>query len=282
MGSKQTAPIGIFDSGLGGITVLRALYHQLPRESIVYFADTDRLPYGNRSPEELIQFVREILIWMEAQGVKMVVMACNSCSAVALEAVRSEFKTPVLGLILPGAKGAVHQGKRIGVIATQATVTSNAYKNAILEVDASAQVWQVACPEFVPLIESNRINDPHTRRVAQRYLQPLIENEIDTLIFGCTHYRHLSSVFQSILPSDVVCIDPAEHVVAATEQELELMGWKNTASPAPTRFGVSGCPEQFAQLSQRWLGYTPTVEKVVLDTMFALTIESPVSVVAQD
>ena len=111
MGNSKTFPIGIFDSGLGGITVLRALYRQLPQESIIYFADTARLPYGNRTPEELIQYVREIITWMEAQGVKMVVMACNSSSAVALDAVRSEFKTPVLGLILPGAKGAVQHGK---------------------------------------------------------------------------------------------------------------------------------------------------------------------------
>ncbi|NJN73843.1 MAG: glutamate racemase [Limnothrix sp. RL_2_0] len=272
MGNQQQSPIGIFDSGLGGITVLRALYHQLPQESIIYFADTDRLPYGNRSPEELIQFVREILTWMEAQGVKMVVMACNTCSAVALDIIRSEFNTPVLGLILPGARGAVRQGKRIGLIATQATVSSNAYKNAILEVNAAAEVWQVACPEFVPLIESNRINDPHTKRVAQKYLQPLIDQDIDTLIFGCTHYRHLSGVFKSILPSHVVCIDPAEHVVTATEQELELMGWKNTAPPMPTRFAVSGCPEQFAQLSQRWLGYMPTVEQVALQDFMTAEI----------
>lgn len=277
MGNQQKSPIGIFDSGLGGITVLRALYHQLPQESIIYFADTDRLPYGNRSPEELIQFVREILTWMEAQGVKMVVMACNTSSAVALDTIRSEFKTPVLGLILPGARGAVRQGKRIGVIATQATVSSNAYKNAILEVNAAAEVWQVPCPEFVPLIESNRINDPHTKQVAQQYLQPLIDQGIDTLIFGCTHYRHLSGVFKSILPSHVVCIDPAEHVVAATEQELELMGWKNTAPPMPTRFAVSGCPEQFAQLSQRWLGYMPTVEQVALQDFMAAEISVSVA-----
>lgn len=272
MGNSKSAPIGIFDSGLGGITVLRQLYRQLPQESIVYFADTARLPYGNRSPEELIQFVREILVWMEAQGVKMVVMACNTSSAVALDAIRSEFKTPVLGLILPGAKGAVQQGKRIGVIATQATVNSNAYHNAILEINPHAEVWQMACPEFVPLIESNRMNEPHTRTVAQSYLQPLIEQNIDTLVFGCTHYRHLAGVFASILPEHVVCVDPAEHVVHATEQELDLMGWKNTVPPLPTRFAVSGCPEQFAVLSQRWLGYMPMVEQVDIANYAAMVM----------
>lgn len=276
MGNQQQHPIGIFDSGLGGITVLRALYRQIPQESIIYFADTARLPYGDRSPEELIQYVREILTWMEAQGVKMVVMACNTSSAIALDVIRSEFKTPVLGLILPGARGAVSQGKRIGVIATQATVNSSAYQNAILEVNPEASVWQMPCPEFVPLIEANRINDPHTKRIVQKRLQPLLERGIDTLIYGCTHYRHLSGVIQSILPSHVTCVDPAEYVVRATEQELELMGWKNTEPPQPTRFAVSGCPEQFAQSSKAWLGYAPLVEQVDLATL--TTLASPLSV----
>ena len=267
MGNSKTSPIGIFDSGLGGITVLRALYRQLPKESIIYFADTARLPYGNRSPEELIQYVREIMVWMETQGVKMVVMACNTSSAVALDIVRSEFKTPILGLILPGAKGAVQQGKRIGIIATQATVESKAYPNAIREINPNAQVWQVPCPEFVPLIEANRIHDPHTKQVAVDYLKSLIDKDIDTLVFGCTHYRHLNNIFKSILPSHVVCVDPAEHVVHATDQELDLMGWKNTKHPIPTKFAVSGCPEQFAELSHRWLGYTPLVEKVELESL---------------
>lgn len=274
MGNSKTFPIGIFDSGLGGITVLRALYRQLPNESIIYFADTARLPYGNRTPEELIQYVREIITWMEAQGVKMIVMACNTSSAVALDAVRSEFKTPILGLILPGAKGAVQRGKRIGIIATQATVNSNAYKDAIQEVEPDAEVWQMPCPEFVPLIESNRIHDPHTKRVARQYLQPLIDQNIDTLVFGCTHYRHLMGVFKEILPQHVVCVDPAEYVVRSTDQELELMGLKHHQKPMPTRFAVSGNPEQFAELSHRLLGYTPLVEKVALEELVAMTTTS--------
>ncbi|ACA98586.1 MULTISPECIES: glutamate racemase [Cyanophyceae] len=276
MGNQQQHPIGIFDSGLGGITVLRALYRQLPQESIIYFADTARLPYGDRSPEELIQYVREILTWMEAQGVKMVVMACNTSSAIALDVIRSEFKTPVLGLILPGARGAVSQGKRIGVIATQATVNSGAYENAILEANPEAAVWQMPCPEFVPLIEANRINDPHTKRIVQKRLQPLLEQGIDTLVYGCTHYRHLSGVIQSILPSHVICVDPAEYVVSATEQELELMGWKNPQSPLPTRFAVSGCPDQFAQSAKGWLGHQPLVEQVDLKNL--IMNASPLSI----
>ena len=158
----QRAPIGIFDSGIGGLTVLRQLYQQLPQESIIYFGDTARLPYGIRPQSEILQFVREILGWMQSQGVKMVLMACNTSSALALEAVRAEFNFPILGLILPGAKAAVQVGKKIGVIATPATAKSNAYKRLILQITEDLEVWQVSCPEFVPLIEQNRIYEPYT------------------------------------------------------------------------------------------------------------------------
>lgn len=262
--THQRSPIGIFDSGLGGLTVLRQLDQQLPHESIVYFGDTARLPYGNRTPAEILQFVREILSWMSQQNVKMAIMACNTSSALALETVRLEFPFPILGVILPGAKAAVSHGKRIGVIATPATAASNAYKRAILEIDAEAQVWQVGCPEFVPLIEQNRIYDSYTTQMAKNYLAPLLAQQIDTLIYGCTHYPLLSPVMRSLLPSCVRLIDPAEHVVTAAAQELELLGLKNTEASLPTRFCVSGCSLQFAESSFPWLGYTPKVESVCL------------------
>jgi len=260
----QRAPIGVFDSGVGGLTVLRQIYRQLPNESIIYFGDTARLPYGIRSQAEILQFVREILCWMQQQGVKMVVMACNTSSALALEMVRQEFNIPILGVILPGAKAAVQQGKRIGVIATPATAKSNAYKQAILEIDPEVQVWQVGCPEFVPLIEQNRIHDPYTTEVARSYLEPLLQQEIDTLVYGCTHYPHLAPVLRSLLPAHIKLIDPAVHVVTACDQELDLLGLSNTHPPLPTRFVVSGCPQQFAQSAVHWLGHTPMVEVVDL------------------
>ncbi len=265
----NTAPIGLFDSGLGGLTVLRELYRQAPQESVIYFGDTARLPYGTKSPAEILQYVREILTWMTQQGVKMVIMACNTSSALALEAVRSEFNLPILGLILPGARAAVQQGKRIGVIATPATVKSQAYERAIAEVDAAAQVWQVGCPEFVPLIEDNRIEDPYTSAVAQNYLQPLIDQNIDTLIYGCTHYPHLAPVLRRILPPSVRLVDPAVHVIAAAAQELDLLGLSNVRSPQPTRFCVSGCPTTFNRLATQWLGYTPIAEQIELPPVAA-------------
>jgi glutamate racemase len=256
------APIGIFDSGVGGLTVLRQLYRQLPNESIIYFGDTARLPYGIRSQAEILRFSREILTWMQQQGVKMVIMACNTSSALALEIVRGEFDMPILGVILPGAKAAVQQGKRIGVIATPATAKSNAYRDAIMEIDPHVQVWQVSCPEFVPLVEQNRIHDPYTIEVARSYLEPLLKQEIDTLVHGCTHYPLLEPVLRSLLPSQVKLVDPAVHVVAACAQELDLLGLSNTHPPLPTRFAVSGCPQQFAQSGVQWLGHTPMVEVV--------------------
>jgi len=268
--------------------VLREMYRQLPQEPILYFGDTARLPYGTRSTAEILQFVREILTWMQSQGAKMVIMACNTSSALALETVQSEFAMPVLGVILPGARAAVHAGKRIGVIATPATAASNAYRNAIQEVDGDAQVWQVGCPEFVPLIEQNRIHDPYTEQVARRYLAPLMEQRIDTLIYGCTHYPHLAPVLKKILPASVRLVDPAVSVVKAAERELEVLGLRRDGSGhgrgeahsggrgdrPPTRFCVSGCPESFAQVSQQWLGQLPSVEQVSM-TDLALEIPAP-------
>ncbi|ARV62317.1 glutamate racemase [Nostocales cyanobacterium HT-58-2] len=262
--APQRAPIGIFDSGVGGLTVLRQLYRQLPNESIIYFGDTARVPYGIRSQAEIVQFMREILAWMQQQQVKMVVMACNTSSALALETVREEFSLPILDIILPGAKAAVKSGKRIGVIATPATAKSNAYRRAILEINPEVQVWQVGCPEFVPLIEQNRIHDPYTLQVARSYLEPLLQQEIDTLVYGCTHYPHLAPVLRSLLPSHVKLVDPAEYIVAACAKDLDILGLNNNHPPMPTRFAVSGCPQQFAQSSIQWLGHTPMVEAVQL------------------
>lgn len=263
-GLLNAAPIGLFDSGLGGLTVLRELYRQIPQESVLYFGDTARLPYGTKSQAQIQQYFREILTWMEQCGVKMVVMACNTSSALALEAVRDEFTVPILGLILPGARAAVQCGRRIGVIATPATAASDAYRRAILEVDSTVEVWQVSCPEFVPLVEQNRVDDPYTYQMARTYLEPLLAEKIDTLIYGCTHYPYLAPVLQRILPPSVQLVDPAVHVVTAAAQELDLLGLRNGRSPQPTRFCVSGCPNTFNQLATHWLGYTPVAEQIQL------------------
>jgi glutamate racemase len=262
--SLARSPIGIFDSGVGGISVLRELYQHLPQETFLYFGDTARLPYGIRSRQEIERYVREILLWLQHQGVKMVIMACNTSSALALEAVRKDYDFPILGLILPAAQTATRQGRRIGVIATPATAASGAYQQAIQEIDTTAQVWAMGCPEFVPLVEANRVYDPYTRQVAAEYLEPLLQQHIDTLIYGCTHYPHLSPIIRSLVPPHVRLIDPAISVVQATVQELSLLGLSNDAPPQPTRFGVSGCPHHFAIAARPWLGFSPQVEAVEL------------------
>lgn len=261
---EKNGRIGIFDSGVGGLTVLRELYQQLPNESILYFGDTARLPYGTRTPAQILQFVREILTWMVSQGVKMIVMACNTSDALALDIVRCEFDIPTIGLILPASCAAVGCGKRIGVIATPATAASNAYRRAILEADPTVQVWQIGCPEFVPLIEQNLIDRPYLYKVARDYLAPLQQQQIDTLVYGCTHYPLITPVIRRILPETVQLVNPAVHVALAAARELELLGLKSDGPAIATRFTVSGCPENFACSSVQWLGYTPLVEKVYL------------------
>jgi glutamate racemase len=265
----DVARIGVFDSGVGGLTVLQELYRQLPQESILYFGDTARVPYGTRSAAEILQFTRETLDWMVSQRVKMAIMACNTSSALALETVRSEYDLPILGVILPGARAAARQGKRIGVIATPATVNSDAYLHAIQEANPHAEVWQVACPEFVPLIENNRLTEPYTLKIAKQYIQPLLDRSIDTLVYGCTHYPHLEPVLRKFIPHSVQFVNPAIHVVNAAAQELNLLGIQSHTKAIPTKFTVSGDPTHFAQLATQWLPSQPLVEQTVLPAVVA-------------
>ena len=260
-----SSPIGIFDSGVGGLTVLQEVYRQLPQESIVYFGDTARLPYGDRSPAEILQYVREILNWMTTQGVKMVIMACNTSSALALETVRSEYPFPLLGVILPGAQAAIQQGTRIGVLATPATANSHAYRQTILKLRPWAKVWEVGCPEFVPLIENNRLGEPETYNVVKLYTSLLLDQNIDTLIYGCTHYPHLHPLIQRIVPPTLQIINPAAFVVAQAVQELDRLHLRHNTlylRQRQTNFFVSGKPDRFADLATQWLSDRPSVQWV--------------------
>ncbi|PZD74653.1 Glutamate racemase [Acaryochloris thomasi RCC1774] len=261
--SRQQLPIGVFDSGSGGLTVLKELQAQLPRESFLYFGDTANVPYGTQPQANILGYSRQILDWMTQYPVKMAIMACNTSSALALDAVRSEFSIPILGIILPGARAAAVQGKRIGVIATPATVASDSYQRAILEKNPQAEVFQVACPEFVPLIEGNLIHEPATLEIVRQRLQPLLEAQIDTLVYGCTHYPHLAPVIEELLPKSVHIVNPAVRMAAATAQELSILQLHTSRRPQRPRFFVSGCPKQFADLSKQWLGRRPWVDQVI-------------------
>jgi glutamate racemase len=265
--TSRPSRIGIFDSGVGGLTVLREIYRQIPNESIIYFGDTARLPYGSRSPAEILYFVRQILTWMQSQGVKMVMMACNTSSALALDIVQSEYPFPILGLIRPGAKAAARQGRRIGIIATPATVNSNAYPEAIQELNPRRQVWQVSCPEFVSIVENNQIHHPHALQMARTYLESLIDAQVDTLVYGCTHYPHLAPILQTVLPPTVRYIDPALHMVSAATKELDALGLRSNSPAWSTDFYVSGSPQDFNRLAIQWLGHRPQVQQIQLPTL---------------
>jgi glutamate racemase len=268
--ARSQAPIGIFDSGVGGLTVLRAIAQRLPQESLLYFGDTARLPYGTRSRTEILQFVREILTWMQSRGTKMVVMACNTSSALALDCVRDEFEMPILGVILPAARIASHRGKRIGVIATPATAASRCYTQAMRENNPDAQVWEVGCPEFVPIIEANRIHEPSTAAIVARRLHELLMHDIDTLVYGCTHYPHLKPVIDTLIPPSITQVDPAVHVAEAIAHDLHLLGLANTAPTASAlpsatvEYCVSDHPMRFASLAAQWLGQVPAVSHITL------------------
>jgi glutamate racemase len=270
--SDELTRIGVFDSGVGGLTVLQEIYRQLPNESVLYFGDTARVPYGTRSASEILQFTRETLDWMVSQRVKMAIMACNTSSALALETVRAEYDLPILGVILPGARAAARQSKKIGVIATPATIDSNAYLYAIREANPQAEVWQVACPEFVPLIENNRLSEPGTLAIAKAYIQPLLDRSIDTLVYGCTHYPHLEPVLRQFVPDHVQFVNPAIHVVSAANKELNVLGLQSRHPAIPTEFVVSGDPQQFAQLATQWLPTVPVVQQLTLPVDSGLVV----------
>jgi glutamate racemase len=266
--NTTNAQIGVFDSGVGGLTVLQEIHRQLPHESVLYFGDTARVPYGNREPEVIITFVREILHMMAKRNVKMAIMACSTGSALAMDIVKHEFDFPIVGVVKPGARAAVQAGKRIGIMATQATVRSQAYSNEIWRCASDAQVWEIACPKFVPLIEKNLIDSPEMLAAAEEYLQPLIEQDIDTLVFGCTHYPHLKRVFQQILPPHVTYINPAEAAVIETAQVLA--GEDIQADPnliGETNFYVSGTPAEFADLAVNWLPARPFVQNIPVESL---------------
>jgi glutamate racemase len=255
----NVAPIGVFDSGIGGLTVVHEIIRQLPHESIIYFGDTARVPYGTKSPDTVCRYSREIAGYLREQGVKALVVACNTATAHALGNLRESFPIPVIGVIEPGARAAVSvmNGGHVGVIGTVGTIKSGAYERAIRSLEPRARVTARACPLFVPLVEEGWTTHKATRLIAREYLAPLIEAEIDSLVLGCTHYPLLKPLLTDILGPSVRLIDSAEETAAETARVLERT---NSAAPvranAIYRFIASDDPLQFLQLGQRFLGDT--------------------------
>jgi len=261
-------PVGVFDSGIGGLTVVRELLRQLPHEHLVYFGDTARVPYGNKSPETVRRYSREILAFLEGQGVKMVVVACNTASAHALEDLQRAAPVPVEGVVGPGARAAVRASRsgHIGVIGTAGTMKSGAYARAIRALAGDARVVEQACPLFVPLVEEGWLDHEVTRLVAREYLAPLARQGMDTLVLGCTHYPLLKPLLHEILGPDIVLIDSAEETARAVAAELKESALEgDPAGRADVRFVVSDAPEQFERVGARFLGErVKDVQTVVL------------------
>jgi len=250
-------PIGVFDSGVGGLTVFRALAAALPDEALVYLGDTARVPYGPKSAETVRRYAREASRFLKRQDVKMMVVACNTVSSVAMEAMEEGADVPVVGVILPGAQRAVEASRRgrIGVIGTRATVASEAYARAIHALRPAAEVVSRACPLFVPLAEEGWTDNAVVRQVADTYLTPLREADVDTLVLGCTHYPLLRGVLQETMGPEVVLVDSAESVAQEVRRRLasdERLA--HAPGTTPPRFFVTDAPGPFLDVAQRFLG----------------------------
>lgn len=254
---RATGPIGVFDSGIGGLTVAREILRQLPEESILYFGDTARVPYGPKSPDTVRRYSREIAGWLLGEGVKAIVVACNTATAHALDTLRAECPVPVIGVVEPGARAAVAATRsgHVGVIGTVGTVRSGAYERAIHALAPAADVVARACPLFVPLAEEGWLAHEATRLVAHEYLDELRAAGVDTLVLGCTHYPLLKPTIGEVMGPDVRLIDSAEETAAETGRVLGARGLRASEGSVPRhRFVASDGPDQFSRVASRFLG----------------------------
>jgi glutamate racemase len=268
MSISSSAPIGVFDSGIGGLTVVRELMRQLPNESIIYFGDTARVPYGPKSPDTVIRYSREIVDFLKREGVKAIVVACNTATAHALPTLQEENALPVIGVIEPGSRAAAKATRsgKVGVIGTQGTVNSRAYERAIAAAAPNSHITAQACPLFVPLVEEGWLDTEVTRLVAQEYLSRFDSEDVDTLVLGCTHYPLLKKIIGETIGREVRLIDSAEETAAQTAKTLREKGLAHDQTDdARYRFIASDAPDQFLRVGGRFLGASiDRVETVTL------------------
>jgi glutamate racemase len=251
MSSK--APIGVFDSGVGGLTVVKEIMRQIPGESIIYFGDTARLPYGSKSKETIITYTRQIIRFLMGKDVKAIVIACNTASAFALETIRAEIDIPVIGVVKPGAKVAAKTTKngRIGVIGTEGTIQSGIYNEILSKTNPQVQVFGKACPLFVPLVEEGLIDDPITMEMVRRYIGELTVKDIDTLVLGCTHYPLLRKTIRKIVGDQIELVNPAYETAITLKEVLLQEGLENSNAVETTnhKFFVSDGAEKFKRFA---------------------------------
>lgn len=265
---SDNRPVGVFDSGVGGLTVAREIMRQIPDESIVYFGDTARVPYGTKSQKTVLRFVRQIVRFLETQDVKAIVVACNTASAYALETIEKEIQLPIIGVVKPGARTAVTATRngRVGVIATDATINSGMYTRFIHSIDPDIAVFGKSCPLFVPLVEEGMLHDFVTEEIANRYLADLKTQNIDTLILGCTHYPLLRSLIGKCMGNTVQLVNPAYETAVSLREMLRQEGL--LAEPAKGRepahrFFVSDGAEKFEIFANSILPYEIRRTKVI-------------------
>ena len=261
MNYVSQAPIGVFDSGVGGLTVAREIMRQMPNEKIIYFGDTARVPYGNKSKDTITRFSRQIARFLQTHQVKTIVVACNTASAYAMEELEAELDIPVIGVVKPGARMAadITQNGKIGVIATEGTINSGLYTKYIKSLREDAVIYGKACPLFVPLVEEGLWEDPVTMEIARRYLSELIDLDIDTLILGCTHYPLIRSVIGRVMGTGVTLVNPAYETAVALKKLLAEKNLLNNVAPPlgsnPYQFYVSDGAEKFKQFANSIIKY---------------------------
>lgn len=254
---ESCRPIGVFDSGVGGLTVLSCIMRLLPNEDIIYIGDTARVPYGGREDKEIIDINRQFLDYFTKQEVKMVIMACGTSSSIAYPVLKNKYKIPIVALITPGSKMALNSTKnfKIGLIATVGTINSCAYQKKIYELNKEALVFAEPCPLFVPLIEGGFLETEETKKIAREYLKPILEAGADSIILGCTHYPHLTKVIHEIAGQNIILVDPAEGAVAEAREILAKNGILNQKNhKAHYQYFVTGSPTHFEELGSKLLG----------------------------
>lgn len=250
-------PIGLFDSGIGGLTVMKQVMNSLPQEHLTYFGDTARVPYGGRSPETIVRYTIESTIFLMEQQIKTLIIACNTASAYALDKLRQVFNIPIIGVIEPGAIKAVQTTRqgRIAVLGTRATILSGAYQQEILKRLPEAYILPIACPLFVPLVEEVFVSHPATQLIVREYLKPLKQEKIDTLLLGCTHYPLLREAIQREVGDEIAIVDSASTCVETVRHYLETAQIANVTGASPNyKYFVSDDPHKFKMLGQNFLG----------------------------
>lgn len=278
-GSGDPRPIGVFDSGVGGLTVLAELRRRLPDESTVYLGDNARTPYGPRPAGEVRRFTLEAVEWLLARDVKLLVLACNTATARALPEVRSRSSVPVLGVVRPGAvsAAAATRSRRVGVIATAGTVESGAYHDAIVEADAAIAVAQLACPELVPMVEAGILDGRRAETVLRAYLEPLAAEHpgMDTLLLGCTHYPLLRGPIEAIVGPDVAVVDSAFTTALAVEDLLDALGSRSPSGAEPShRVVTTGDVAAFVTVARRLFGDAlPPVEATAVEPSAVVPVD---------